>query len=222
MAFERHARQDPDLTLMAHINYLTQHVHTMATETSIRSPQPDPSAKETENQIAASELRTTLEHQVEGEVVDADRPHIRFIPRPPEWDYPQYDSDEDSSGFDDGEEYTGSEDGNDETPGGASLSGPTTAALVSGNSIVISFPGIELFSIELLEMVSLALTLKCDRCKSTVDIKNLRSSPSDSSSLVTLTESCPKCAATLAASYHAEPMHANSIKAGHLDLTSCT
>ena len=88
------------------------------------------------------------------------------------------------------------------------------------NSIVISFPEIQLFGIELLELASLSLTLKCDRCKTLNDITKLK--PSTFGNTLTLTESCSKCANNLMATFHAEPLHANSIKGGHLDLTSCT
>ena len=218
MAFERHSRQEPGLTLMAHINYLTQHIHSMAAESAFQHSSPDLSQATVPIKDVDAAFGIETEHQPANRVFNEERPHIKVIPRPPEWDLPADESDEESSGFEDSdEEFSGSED----DAGGAVLPSTALTAAATGNSIIISFPGIELYGIELLELFSLALTLKCDRCKSTVDVKNLKPSTSDNTAL-TLTESCPKCAAGLAASFHAEPLHANSIRAGHLDVTSCT
>ena len=222
LAFEIHARQETDLTLMAHINHLTQNLHTMATEAPFEIESVNPPAAEPVTSSIPPNDHTNTSQQTEEVVYDPDRPHLKLIPRPPEWDHPASGSDGESSEFDDSDEFTESEDDAGENEGGASLPVPASVAKASGSSIVISFPGIELYGVELLEVASLCLTLKCDRCKTTVDIKNLKPNSSDSSTSITLTESCPKCAATLAASYHAEPLHANSIKGGHLDLTSCT
>ncbi len=225
-AFEKRARQEPDQTLMAHVNYLTQHMHSMANSPVAQSA-PVSSTLEPKliqmskvvTDVAADLPDPSLNHSF-----DVERPHIKVVPRPPEWDLPAGESDVDSSNTDDSEDdLSGSEDAEDpQDDGGAALPSAATGMTATGNSIVISFPGIELYGIELLEIVSLALTLKCDRCKSTVDIKSLRSNAAHNATSVTVTESCPKCATSLAATYSGEPMHANSIKAGHLDLTSCT
>jgi uncharacterized CHY-type Zn-finger protein len=224
MAFERHARDEMGLTLMAHINYLTQNMHSMATpatvdpaSTSIPPAEPTPFVK-------ASASMAGGEDKFDRASLGEDRPHIKVIPRPPEWDLPAGGpSDDSSNDSESDEDFTDSgEDEDGENDGGASLPQTTTAATAAANSIVISFPGVELYGIEVLEVASLSLTLKCDRCKSTVDIRNLKPSHTSNSASVTLTESCPKCATTLTASYHRELIHAYSIKAGHLDLTSCT
>lgn len=226
MAFERRAQEEPAQTLMAHVNYLTQHMHSMATEAASHSVlavvRPEPLTQ----QQPVKDAGTTADPQEERkeQVFDQERPHIKVIPRPPEWDRPADDSDDDSSDIDDsaGETSASEEDVDQDHAGGASLPVTATVASATGNSIIILFPSIELYGIELLELTSLALTLRCDRCKSTADVKNLRAGSLDSTTSVTVTEACPKCAQSLAASYQAEPMHANSTKAGHLDLTSCT
>ena len=225
MAFERQARQEPAQTLMAHVNYLTQHMHSMATEPVSQSPLATTKREPETPQNLKIDTKSTaaVQEKPREQIFDRERPHIKIIPRPPEWDLPADDADDDSSDFGDSEEGTGDSE-EDEDPhdnGGAALPTADTGPTATGNSIVVSFPSIELYGIDLLELVSLALTLKCERCKSTVDIKNLRPNTSDNATSVTLTD-CPKCASSMAATYHAEPMHANSIKAGHLNLTSCT
>ena len=225
-AFERRARQEPAQTLMAHVNYLTQHMHLMAIEPTSRSaPVAISSIPEALQDLEIdTESTEDTRDTTKDPVFDQERPHIQIIPRPPEWSLSPDDPDEDSGEFDDSDEdYSGSEEEDDTEHGdGAVLPSTATVASATGSSIIISFPGLELYGIELLELTSLALTLKCDRCKSTVDIKGLRPSASDNTRAVTVSDFCPKCSTSLGASYNPEPMHANSIKAGHLDLTSST
>jgi hypothetical protein len=60
---------------------------------------------------------------------------------------------------------------------------------------MLSLPFLELHGIELLELVSLSLTIKCDRCKTAVDVPNIKNSSGDSSGI--RSESCRKCANAL-------------------------
>lgn len=214
VAFEKHSRLEKSTSLMAHINFLTQNMHTMALESAdqvelqvAEQPAPEPPGP----RIAATTVSS------EGNVQDADRPHVRLIPRPPEWDTPDDDSDSSSEYSD--SDYSGSSGPEAEDVGGAIL--PARPALsTSDKGIAISFPDIEFYGIELIEVYSLALTLKCDRCKTTVDISNLR--PSTASNTISVSHICPKCAYELFASYHSEALHAHNTRAGYLDLTSCT
>jgi hypothetical protein len=60
---------------------------------------------------------------------------------------------------------------------------------------MLSLPFLELHGIELLELVSLSLTIKCDRCKTTLDVLNIKNSSGNLSGV--RSESCRKCANAL-------------------------
>ena len=216
-AFEKHARADSELTLMAHINHLSQNLHSMAKvereEVVLEAKQVASPTTETIQENADPICRNT-----QGFQVDANKPHILVIPRPPEWDQGPDDSDDESSA----EETDDSSDSDDEAEdeGGAELPESNRTSAPSGNSILLSFPDLELYGIELLEVAALSLTVRCDRCKTIVDVKNLKAQVGDTTT--TVSESCPKCSVTVSASFMSEPLHANSIKAGHLDLHGCT
>lgn len=221
-AFAKHARTEFELTLMAHINFFIQNIHQMAAVADVKSA--SLSSESAEGAVAKSAQIAAADSQAGVHFTQTDdRAHIQVIPRPPEWDAPADASDEESSDYEESEDGSSEleeEDSGDE--GGATLPEKATSATITANSIVLSFPNIELYGIELLEVASLGIVLKCDRCKSTVEIKNLRPSNASSKTSSSLTESCPKCAASLAVSFTAEPVHANSIKAGHLELNACT
>ncbi|KAL8850764.1 MAG: hypothetical protein Q9221_004332 [Calogaya cf. arnoldii] len=211
--FNVRAKDNRDLSLMAHINYFAQHMHTMAIEPEIPAQGPD--------QVSIPSDGLALK---EKEIIDKgvpepedDRSHIKIIPRPPEWamgSEEDTDSDNDfSDPYDSGDESDddGSKEGQ-EDPG--STTGDHSSGVVE-RGISLNFPALELHNIELLEVTSLSISIKCTRCKTSSDIANLRpSSPRDSS--------CPKCAQPCSVSFRCEPMHMNSVRAGYLDLTGCT
>lgn len=141
----------------------------------------------------------------------SDRPHIQFIPRPPEWDIHENDgsgSDSDSDSYDTG----------DDTEASVEDNVYSTAPIERG--ILLSFPNLELHGVELMEVTLLGITIKCDRCKDTMDIDRLRSITPESTA--PRSESCKKCANHLSIGFRADMIHANSVRAGYLDLDGCT
>ncbi|ERF74549.1 hypothetical protein EPUS_00679 [Endocarpon pusillum Z07020] len=216
-AFRSHATAHPEMTLMAHVNHLAQNLHTMAIEapaaaTTPRSPPlaPSPSTE--------PPVRTSKDVGIDQE---EDRPHIHIIPRPPEWDRPRDDIDQNSSGTD-GSEFESSEYGTDDD-GGAAVPAEARVGTDIGPDlgILLSFPSLALYGAELLQLFSISLTLKCDRCKEMKDVKSVKSyTPADTSLIKH--ESCNKCAAQLSIGYRSELMHPTSVRAGHLDLDGCS
>ncbi|KAI4110907.1 MAG: hypothetical protein LQ339_000909 [Xanthoria mediterranea] len=215
-AFNMRAKDNRDLSLMAHINYFAQHMHTMATEPEIVAQGPD------QDPVPVTELSLEEKEIVEKHASEPedDRSHIKIIPRPPEWAMgsdEDTDSDNDfSDPYDsgDGSGDIGPDDRQEDPQAQASTSDDHSAAVVE-RGISLNFPSLELHHIELLEVTSLSLSIKCTRCKTSSDIANLRSSsPRDSS--------CPKCAQPCSVTFRCEPMHINSVRAGYLDLTGCT
>jgi hypothetical protein len=188
-SFRLRALENANLTLVAHINYFSQNMHTMATKPSqAKTPDVVPFIKAEEPTATpqADPHPEAPKFAADGASLD-DRSHIITIPRPPEWSVgvdDDYGSD-DSFSYDSGDESDEEEDTEDIATADSQPSGPE-------RGIMLSLPFLELHGIELLELVSLSLTIKCDRCKTTVDVPNIKNSPGDSSGV--RSESCRKCA----------------------------
>ncbi len=215
--FERKVLETPETNLMGHINYLAQHMHVFATE-----PEPEPQAVEKTSDSAETEVPVQdlalSEQKVEGSgqhrIENEDgRSHITVIPRPPEWtvgsDNEGSDESEYSDFYDSGDESANEEHESHALEAVAEASRPE-------RGISLNFPNLELYGIELLELVSLSITVKCERCKDTLDISNLRNDAGLRS------ESCKKCASSFGIGFRRELVHANSLRAGYLDLDGCT
>lgn len=190
--FEQRAKANQETTLLGHINYLAQQMHTLATTVV-----DEPVHAETDLQIDRLDVNDSQQHGQSGTSLLADgtdRGHIILIPRPPEWAM-NSDNEEESSDDED-------EEGSDEEPtdaiGSDEALDPNQEAQTTKpeRGVLISFPFLELHSVELLEIVSLSLTVKCERCKDTMDIKNLRDSSKIGAAGVR-SESCKKCANTM-------------------------
>lgn len=235
LSFEKRVLEQPDMTLMAHVNYLIQNVHNMAAEALKTNPLlpttpelPQPPAQEVS-------LGGTVGEAEEGaRILDPDHPHVMVIPRPPEWDHHGSNSEYESDSYD-SDSYTESEDEDDEDDGGmdggATL--PDTSATASSSSpekgILLSFPSLELHGIELLTLSTLSLSVKCLRCKTSLDVFNIKpslinSTPAGSSHPTTSirTESCPKCASSFEMTFTPQLLHQHSIRAGTIEATGCT
>lgn len=215
-AFEEYAKEHPELTLMAHINHLVQNLHLMAQEDIIEAIPPMASRmNEPEHRMEVSlDLPTD-----QPRLLDEDRPHIQMISRPLEWDMQAPESDEDDSDFS-GSELSDSE--MEEEVGGAQLDSTERGSTTGPErGILLSFPMLELYNIELMQVSSLCLTIKCDRCKTMMDVMAIKPVTTEGGISRTV-ESCKKCSSSLSIVYRSEPVHINSIRAGHLDLEGCT
>jgi uncharacterized CHY-type Zn-finger protein len=221
-AFETHSLNEPSLTLMAHVNFFIQNIQEMSGTTKLGSEHSSSKPTQEATEKVSATPTVSIDTAALG-VVKEERAHIKFIPRPPEWDALVDASEEESSDYEESDDKASApEDGISEDDGGAILPERAAASTATANSIILSFPNIELYGIELLELALLGLVLKCDRCKSAVEIKTLKPSNASGSTSSSLTESCSKCAASLVVTFVVEPVHANSIKAGRLELTACT
>jgi hypothetical protein len=216
IGFEQKAVEQKEMTLMGYINYLAQNMHVLAktvveAKESLASP---PALLQPSAEVAG-------DPDIKGKSIageqDGERSHIQYITRPPEWtiidrnDASDSESDDDFS-YDSGDESS-------ETEGGVEVKhdGDQQAQAPAQNAergTAISFPFIELYGIELLEVVTLNITVKCDRCKEVTEIKGLKNG-------VTKNESCRKCASPLSAGYRRELVHAHAVRAGFLDLEGC-
>lgn len=214
-AFITRLENNVGATLMAHVNYVAQHMHEMATEPEELEEPAEPAAPMEHLHIEADNPEVPDRGF---SVLEGDRSHIKIIPRPPEWtthENGEADSDSDfSDSYDSGDEF---EEEHEEQPEGQTSESihevPSNQAAERG--ISLSFPSLELYNVELLELSSVSLSVKCTRCKTSSDIPNLRPSHPRSAS-------CSKCAQPFFLNFRDEIIHVNSYRAGYLDIAGCT
>lgn len=220
--FSQKAVEQKQMSLTSHLNYLATNLHALAKQAAQqKSEEVKAAAAEQEKgkkRAAADEEAKEAEHVASASVVDGERGHVHVIPRPLEWTLVNADGSSESESetetdTDDDYEFV---DGEGNT---TSRSGPTpgtslpTATPERGTAI--SFPSIELHGIELLQVTLLSLSIKCNRCKTLNDVTNLKSD-------VEKLSSCKKCATSFSVRFRAELVHANSTRAGFIDLSGCT
>lgn len=209
--FLEKAKEKKDLNLMFHVNSLTQNIDMLAKQAQDRKASIQPVAQDAEEATAtvsteedAGKISKTVEN----------KGNVHVIPRPPEW----YADDDDDESDEDSYESTDSED----EDGGVALSlkpAPSTSIIASPpeeQGVAMSFPNIELHQVELLQVTSLALSVKCQRCKTKNDVGGLKPNIAKTS------ESCRKCATAFSLTFRPDLVHANSTRAGFIDATGCT
>ena len=218
VAFEKRAVEKRDQSLMAHTNYLTQILAKLAID-----PNPTPVAVSVadEGEGGSLAVSTSSDNPAAGDVVqDPSRPYLRYMARPPEWNTAQ--NDEGLSSGTETSDYDSEEDSGEDiesTAEGAAVSLAVNSGVEKG--VQLSFPGLDLAGIELLQVAKLSLSIKCDRCKEQAEIRNITPAAANTSN-VRRSETCQKCSAMLTVSYRADLMHTTSSKAGYLDLENCT
>ncbi|OJD36728.1 chy zinc finger domain protein, partial [Diplodia corticola] len=238
-AFENRAGQFANMSLLNHVNYFSQNMHSMAQAPPAKS---DGSPTATQ-QVAELGVRdhpaAEASSAASGAEADSktktdpadDRSHIIAIPRPPEWTVPGSGNDDDNGNPNDNEDSDGDEDSYDsytnesdsdgEAEGAASDRAEGSSQTLSAErGVALSFPHLELYNIGLLELVKLYLTIQCTRCKDTMDVNNIQNNANADDTGIRR-ESCKKCAYPMSIGYRMGMMHANSVRAGYLDLEGC-
>lgn len=213
-AFNRRSKEDPGATLTQRMNYLSQNLKEMSI-----APKEEQNVTQIDNTAPQRQVLPVSEVPPSTRPESGDqRPHLHYIPRPPEWDH--------GTGVDDGTDSEGTastfESGSSDEEGEEEFTQPPDESSPSGpaeRGILLSFPHLELHGIELLELTSLNITVKCERCKDLMDIERLRTSSEDAKARET---SCKKCANGMAIRFRADMIHANSVRGGYLDLDGCT
>lgn len=209
--FVEKAEEKKELTLMSHINSLTQSIHLLAKQAQRRKQSVQPVAQDVEK--AAASVATEGDAAKIATAVES-KGNVQVIPRPPEW---YTDAEGDDSG-DDSHDSTDSEDddGGATLPSEAQPPAPALAAQPAERGTAISFPSVELHGIELLQVSILSVAVKCDRCKTVNEIGGLKPNAAKTS------ESCRKCATPFAITFRPELVHAHSTRAGFIDAAACT
>jgi len=212
--FEKKSIEQNSMTLMGHMNYLAQNMHILA-KTFL-----EPENRDLAHLIEQVALEETIPRgkgkQREG-LPDPERSHIHYISRPSEWTTIE-PHDAEYSTSDDLYSYDTDENSEYEEDGGVTVSqdeaAPGGSQPLQEKGTAISFPFMELYGIELFEVTVLNITVKCERCKDTTEVKGLKSGEPKS-------ESCKKCAAAFTIGFRREFVHQNAVRAGFLDLEGC-
>jgi uncharacterized CHY-type Zn-finger protein len=212
--FSQKASEQKQMTLMSHLNYLATNLHVLAKMAVLQAK-----AKEADEQKEEEPVDDVIAEQVSTTATDAEdfvKSHIKVIPRPPEWGFDGDESDSDDWSYNgeyDTDEKEEGDSGEEEHEGGASLNVLPDTMVEKGTAM--SFPTIELYGIELLQVSVLNLSVKCSRCKTLNDITGLKHGIEKSGS-------CSKCANPFALNYSQQLVHQNSTRAGLIDMGGCT
>ncbi|KAH6679615.1 hypothetical protein B0J14DRAFT_473115 [Halenospora varia] len=217
--FEGKAKEIRETTLMGHVNYLAQNMHILAK--TVLTPEEPPVSTSVEVSTPKAELTQAADKGkgIEG-TQDAERSHIQYITRPPEWTMIDGDdfsgSDSEEYTYDTGDEESGPESGVELKLKGEAEAEKTPDLPTQNQEkgTAISFPFIELYGVEVLEVVVLNISVKCERCKDMTEIKGLKNA-------ITKSESCKKCASPLTVGFRRDLVHAHAVRAGFLDLEGC-
>ncbi|RMY80490.1 hypothetical protein D0864_08645 [Hortaea werneckii] len=221
-AFTRLPGKIPGATLTQLVNHLVLHISAMAAESSSLDQEDSKTVQDIQTPPSNVEKPNTSEPPSnQASHVDVDRPHLHVIPRPPEWENPQHETADESEGTDsEASEAEGDSSHSDHENEDQRLRDQDVSGTPAERGILLSFPNLELHGIELLEVSSLSITIKCERCKDTMDVHRLRNYSGSASAM--RQETCKKCAITMAVGFRSDMIHANSVRAGYLDLDGCT
>lgn len=202
-AFEDRARQFVQMSLLNHVNYFSQNMHSMAhacvqseqspnpQEQSLSGQMKDLAVQDSAAQESSAATGADASSAAIGTDTNDDRSHIITIPRPPEWSRNDADDEDDEDSSD---SYSDDSDSDGEVEGGGSDHlGESSQTSGPERGITMSFPHLELYGIELLELVNLSLTIRCTRCKDTMDAKNVKNNANADYNGIR-SESCKKCA----------------------------
>jgi hypothetical protein len=186
LGFAQWVEGNADLNLMSQINYLTANMHNFA-KTPIEAPQ---ESIDIASNVPPTDTENSEELSAPKDSTLEDRPHVHVVPRPPEWTVDERSSESEDTDMTDSEDnFTDEDDGGAPVP---SLQEPTVE-----RGVALSFPFLEIYGIELLELVGLCITIKCDRCKEQMDVKNVPQVKDKTDALSPKVESCKKCANTM-------------------------
>ncbi|KAK3939093.1 hypothetical protein QBC46DRAFT_388808 [Diplogelasinospora grovesii] len=214
--FSRKATEQKQMTLMSHINYLTQNIHALAKQAKAQAQDSRIKVNSADSAKVVVDLEAAKIAEHTTAALDGDRVHIHVIPRPPEWGHDHDTDGSDYSDYDSDEEYT------DEDGGGGVAVQPGQPGTTSSQNnhpeigTAISFPSIELHhGIELLQISLLSISVKCERCKAMNEVTGLKDK-------VEKQGSCKKCATAFTVRFRQELVHQHSTRAGFIDAAGCT
>ncbi|KAF3119725.1 hypothetical protein TWF703_003077 [Orbilia oligospora] len=217
--FLKRALEKPEVSLMAQLNYLAQNIHNMI-ETVPEEPPQRPIVEVKPIPKVAPEAGPSTETPTSPVVLEKPRIIIIEKTRPPEWELEDSESDsEEVSSSEEEEEKEELAESSQNLQQDSDVAAPVfVSSIERGTSI--SFPDIKLKNIELLELKTVNLTMKCTRCKTVADINNIKAKENKHSRPKLL--GCEKCSSVIGIDFRREFIHENHTRAGFLDLSGCT
>lgn len=217
--FAERAKTEKGSTLMAQVNYLTQFMHVMAKEEE-KKEETEEIAVGVESMVIGKEETDVIAEPASSKLAttDAEKPHIQHIPRPPEWSQPNEDSD---SGTETSlSDYTTSDD-SDSADGGIEVppsTSPNTTITTQNKGIALDLPNLSLHGIELLELTTLNISVRCSRCKESTEVRGMRSAGDSQSEGMKKSVVCGKCTSDIEVGFRASLMHEGSRRAGWIEV----
>ncbi|KAK6526933.1 hypothetical protein TWF281_010129 [Arthrobotrys megalospora] len=191
--FLKRAQEKPEVSLMAQLNYLAQNMHIMV-DIKPEAPLQAPSVEvKTVPKDIPEGGPSTSQAPTSPTVFEKPRVIIIEKTRPPEWELDSSESDsEEQSSFDEDVAEVG-ETSKDLQQDPEVLEPVYVSSIERGTSI--SFPDIKLKNIELLELKTINITTKCNRCKTVAEINNIKAKENKHSRPKLL--GCEKCASVV-------------------------
>jgi len=203
--FAQRATQNAQLSVVSHLNFLSQNMHTLVAEgLAIRKKAATLTTVETLRSEAnihtyGESSKQELQTVASSSAGESHARHIITIPRPPEWSTPRHDNDSDGEESGSDASYDTNEDSDNEEKGEDLPAGEGSSRIEAHSApergVLLSFPHLEMHGIEVLELVSASLALKCNRCKQEVDVNKLRNSIGEGSAVRRLP--CSKCSSMM-------------------------
>lgn len=211
--FLHRVQEKSSQSLLSHINHLAANMHSMTSKPL--------EATATDEKLVKAEEPARIAQSANPQIIDTDKAHVKVISRPPEWSVvPDQDDKDGSSDF--SSDFESSEsDGDAEGDPEDEATGSTPSLDTRSRGVLLSFPHLELFHVALLELQSVYLIVKCDRCKDTTTVNNI-SNNVFADPPATRSERCKKCAAPFSLGFRRDIMHVSCIRAGYLDLDGCS
>ncbi|KAI5849781.1 hypothetical protein BZA05DRAFT_76839 [Tricharina praecox] len=226
--FTEFVEENMNVSLTAAVNILAVRLHIWAAEKKEKVPARKKLEKEAE-EVATREAEAKAEAEAEATTEEEGLPtapkdpltktHIKVIPRPPEWSFPDGgDDDEDSDDYSDLKDSSGDEHAAEDHTAATADDVPH-AAQERGTSL--SCPGIQMSGVELLEVLKLNVNIKCTKCKQERETLNLLGTPPG---MVGKPQAfrCEKCSEIMGIGFRKDFIHQNSHRLGFFDLDGCT
>ncbi|PHH60334.1 hypothetical protein CDD80_1609 [Ophiocordyceps camponoti-rufipedis] len=196
--FAQKAASQEMLSLTGHLNYLALNLGNL-------DRQAQAAKAETEKQTASPSPQGAHAGEAPPPPPPSEggrKGHIQVIARPPEWTTGESeDGCSDSSSEDDVSDADEQEDSTEH----ASQEWPQRGTLMT-------LPSLHLQGIELLQILTLSIAIKCNRCRTRNETTSLKPGAETSSP-------CSKCTAPLAATFHPQLLHQHSNRACWIDVS---
>ena len=164
------------VNLTAAVNVLAARLHIWAAER-----QEKVTAKKLEKEvaeIATKEVEAEVEEKPPAAPEDPlTKTHIKVIPGPPEWTFPDADDGDGDEDSDDHSDLEGSPDEEEVTKDHITATTDNVPHAAQEHGTSMSCPGIQMSGVELLEVLTLNVNIKCTKCKQERETLNLRGTP---------------------------------------------